>query len=78
MTGWELLAELEAAGRTLPVIMMTAYSEEPTPERARQARIVAYLCKPFDARVLLEALQRVPAQWPRGPRKSAHPPGHWP
>ena len=64
MTGWELLAELEATGRTLPVIMITAYSEEPTPERARQVGMVAFLRKPFDEQALLEALQRVHAPGP--------------
>jgi FixJ family two-component response regulator len=68
MTGWELLVELKAAGRTLPVIIITAYNEEPTPERAQQAGIVAYLRKPFDEQALLEALQRVNAQGaPRSP-----------
>jgi FixJ family two-component response regulator len=68
MTGWELLVELQTAGRTLPVIIITAYNEEPTPERAQQAGIVAYLRKPFDEQTLLEALQRVNAQGaPRSP-----------
>jgi FixJ family two-component response regulator len=66
MTGWELLAALQAAGRTLPVIIITAYNEEPTSERARQAGIVAYLRKPFDEQALLQALQRVKAQAPPG------------
>jgi FixJ family two-component response regulator len=48
MTGCELLAALKAAGRMLPVIIITAYNEEPTPERVQQAGIVAYLRKPFD------------------------------
>jgi FixJ family two-component response regulator len=62
MTGWELLAELKAAGRMLPVIIITAYNEAPSPERVQQAGIVAYLHKPFDEQALLEALQRVKAQ----------------
>jgi FixJ family two-component response regulator len=66
MTGWELLAELKAAGRMLPVIIITAYHEEPTPERMQQAGIVAYLRKPFDEQALLEALQRVATQGPPG------------
>jgi FixJ family two-component response regulator len=66
MTGWELLAALEVAGRMLPVIIITAYYEEPTPERLRQAGIVAYLSKPFDEQSLLEALQRVQEQGPPG------------
>jgi FixJ family two-component response regulator len=66
MTGWELLAALEVAGHVLPVIIITAYYEEPTPERLQQAGIVAYLRKPFDEQSLLEALQRVQAQGPPG------------
>jgi FixJ family two-component response regulator len=66
MTGWELLTALEAAGRMLPVIIITAYYEEPTPERLQQAGIVAYLRKPFDEQSLLEALERVQAQEPPG------------
>jgi len=67
MTGWELLDELGKIDSALPVIVITAYSEEPTPEQAQQAGIVAYLHKPFDEQVLLEALQRVCMPRPPAP-----------
>jgi aquaporin Z len=73
MTGWELLTALQAAGRTLPVIIITAHTEEAPPERARQAGIVAYLRKPFDELALLEALQRVNARGSRGHREPGRP-----
>jgi FixJ family two-component response regulator len=68
MTGWELLAELGKTNRSLPVIIITAHNEEPTPEQVQQAEIVAYLRKPFDEQVLLAALQQV-----CGPRPPAPP-----
>jgi two-component system response regulator FixJ len=67
MTGWELLAELKKTNRALPVIIITAYNEEPTPEQAQQAGIVAYFRKPFDEQALLVALQQACARWPSAP-----------
>jgi FixJ family two-component response regulator len=58
MTGLDLLARLAASGVTLPVVMITARAEEQTRLRAEQAGVVAYLRKPFEEGVFLEAIQR--------------------
>jgi len=66
MKGWDLLEHLRAAGIALPVIIITAYNDAQTHDRAMQAGIVAYLQKPFDDQTLLEALRQAYMQRPRG------------
>jgi FixJ family two-component response regulator len=58
MTGLDLLAQLAASGVALPVIIITARSDEQTRLRAEQAGVVAYLRKPFEEEALLEAIRR--------------------
>jgi FixJ family two-component response regulator len=58
MTGLDLLVHLSASGVTLPVIIITAGTDEQTPLHAMQAGVVAYLCKPFEEDALLEAIRR--------------------
>jgi FixJ family two-component response regulator len=58
MTGLDLLAHLAASDMTLPVIIITGLGDEETRLRAEQAGVVAYLRKPFEEKVLLEAIQR--------------------
>ena len=67
MTGWGLVDHLRATHTKMPVIIMTAYHERQTQDRAREADIVAYLRKPFNDQELIEALQRVIAQRHAGP-----------
>jgi FixJ family two-component response regulator len=62
MKGWDLVEHLRASGSTLPVIIITAYNDAQTHDRARRAGIVAYLRKPFDDQALLEALRQACAQ----------------
>ena len=62
MKGWDLVEHLRASGSTLPVIIITAYNDAQTHDRARRAGIVAYLRKPFDDQALLEALRQAYAQ----------------
>ncbi|AMJ61014.1 response regulator transcription factor [Bosea sp. PAMC 26642] len=60
MTGDELQAELIAAGRSFPMIFMTAFPTEATRSRVMAAGACAYLDKPADgdaiARYLAAAL----------------------
>jgi FixJ family two-component response regulator len=58
MKGWDLLEHLRAASIALPVILITAYNDAQTHDRAMQAGVVAYLRKPFDDQTLLEALRQ--------------------
>ncbi len=64
MTGFELQEHLVGAGSRLPVIFITAHDDPPTRERARQAGAVAYLPKPFDDALLLEAIARALGRQP--------------
>jgi FixJ family two-component response regulator len=58
MGGIELCAALAAAGRSVPVILMSARDDEGTKRRARQAGAVAILYKPIEEEVLLDAVNR--------------------
>jgi FixJ family two-component response regulator len=57
MTGLDLLVHLAVSGVTLPVIIITASTDEQTRLHAEQAGVVAYLCKPFEEDALLEAIR---------------------
>ena len=58
MTGIELKRRLSAAGCTCPIIFMTAIDDEATRQEAVEAGCVAYLRKPFNARLLLDAIEK--------------------
>jgi len=58
MTGFDLRRLLLAEGISIPMIFITAHDDEPTEECARRAGAVAYLSKPIDCEVLLEAIGR--------------------
>ncbi len=61
MTGVELHRHLVDAGRRIPTILVTAYPDEVTRNRALKDGVVCYLCKPVDdehlERCLRSALQ---------------------
>jgi two-component system, LuxR family, response regulator FixJ len=56
LSGLELKQQLDAAGRILPVIFITAFASEQIREQALQAGAVAFLSKPFEEQALLNAL----------------------
>jgi len=56
-SGFELAEQLAADRAAIPIIFITAHDDTRTRERARQAGVAAYLPKPFDERVLLEAIR---------------------
>jgi FixJ family two-component response regulator len=58
MTGLDLLDHLAGSGETLPVIIITARTDEQTRLHAERAGVVAYLRKPFEEDALLDAIQR--------------------
>jgi FixJ family two-component response regulator len=58
MSGLELLEHCEAAGMSLPVILITARDDVQMRRRAERAGAVAFLHKPVDAQDLLQAIQR--------------------
>ena len=56
MSGNELHERLRAAGRRIPTILISAYSDELDREIARRAGILSCLRKPFTSEVLLERI----------------------
>jgi FixJ family two-component response regulator len=56
ISGIELQRQLISSGRDLPVIFMTAIDTEATREAAYNAGCVAYLRKPFLAKLLIDAI----------------------
>jgi FixJ family two-component response regulator len=62
MSGLDLYEQLMTTMPHRPVVFMTAFDEAPSRERAKKARAVAYLVKPFDGKVLIATLRRVSQQ----------------
>ena len=57
LSGLELQRELAASGSRTPVIFITAYRDDQARALAQQVGAVAYLEKPVDEGVLLEAIR---------------------
>ena len=53
MTGIDLHRQLLASGRTIPVILITAYPDDNVRARALAAGVICYLSKTFDDDALL-------------------------
>jgi FixJ family two-component response regulator len=58
LNGFELYERLVGRGILIPVIFMTAHDSAATRDRARAAGALAYLPKPFDDHLLLDAIRR--------------------
>ena len=52
-----LLAELEAIGLHPPIIVVTAYDDPQTRQKAEQLNAVAFFRKPVDGAALLDAIE---------------------
>jgi FixJ family two-component response regulator len=59
MSGLELLAELRARGRRVPLILITAYDAPGLGGEALRRGAAAYLVKPFHGTALLDAVRAV-------------------
>jgi FixJ family two-component response regulator len=59
MGGFELQAHLVANRIVIPIIFITAHDDVATRERAQNSEAAAYLCKPFNDEVLLDAIRGV-------------------
>ena len=59
ISGIDLKRRLIASGSDFPVIFMTAVDSETTRQEAVEAGCVAYLQKPFLARLLIDAINQV-------------------
>jgi two-component system, LuxR family, response regulator FixJ len=58
MSGLELQERLNTEGRGVPIVIVTAYPEEPVRELALEAGAIAFLQKPFEEQSLLDAVKR--------------------
>jgi FixJ family two-component response regulator len=59
ISGIDLQRQLIASGRKLPVIFMTAIDNDATHEKAVDVGCIAYLRKPFLAKLLIDAINMV-------------------
>ena len=59
MTGFELQARLTADRTAIPIIFITAHDDVSLRERAETSGAAAYLRKPFDDELLLDAIRGV-------------------
>jgi CheY-like chemotaxis protein len=57
MTGLELHNRLAASGGPIPTILITAFPDERSRERALQAGVIGYLPKPFSEGDLLACIR---------------------
>jgi FixJ family two-component response regulator len=56
MSGFQVLNEMRAAHRMLPTVVITAYDEPGAREQCLAAGAAAYLRKPLDEKLLLNAI----------------------
>ena len=66
MSGLDLLSLLAACGSPIPVVILTAHSDDEARRRMLQAGAVAFLGKPFHGEALLGAVRRALAENPGG------------
>jgi FixJ family two-component response regulator len=67
MSGPELHRQLAAAGKSIPVILITAYPDEDARARALGAGVSGYFIKPVDDNDLVQCLCSVLGNDPEGP-----------
>jgi FixJ family two-component response regulator len=57
MSGLALQGRLAAEGRRIPTIVVTAYPDDRSRERALDAGALCFLTKPFDVNVLIHHVE---------------------
>jgi len=57
LTGFDLLQQLDAAGRDIPVILMTGHGNDSVLENAVARNVVTLLAKPFESEDLVDAIR---------------------
>ena len=73
LDGLDVLDRLRAAGRAVPVVLLSAFTDRPLVERARRAGAADYLGKDADRDRIREALRRAAGR-PAAPRERVAPP----
>ena len=66
MSGLELLPQIKAARPALPVIMITAYGDVDTRQRALEAGAQGLLTKPIDFDALKDEIEKRVSVWEQG------------
>jgi FixJ family two-component response regulator len=66
MSGLDLLDHLKEAGSRVPVVIITAHDDESAEARALHGGASAFLRKPLEAQVLLDAIRQAVAGTPVG------------
>jgi len=61
LSGLELHQRLQAEGRAVPVVFISAFGDERMRAQAREAGAIAFLDKPFQEECLLEAVAQAAA-----------------
>jgi FixJ family two-component response regulator len=57
MDGFDLQERLTADQVTIPIIFITAHGDAATRARAERSGVAAYLLKPFEGQILLDAIE---------------------
>jgi two-component system response regulator FixJ len=57
MNGLDLLKHLSVAGSRIPAVILTAHGDDEARQRSLQSGAVAFLSKPFNGQVLLDAVR---------------------
>ncbi len=73
MSGLDLLAHLVAEGGAVPVVIITAHDDAPTREKACALGASAYLRKPLESSVLLDAVHTALSRQPLGALRRGAP-----
>jgi FixJ family two-component response regulator len=58
LSGMEVLQSLRTAGADFPIVIITAHDSPTLREECMSAGAIAYLCKPLDVQVLIQAVSR--------------------
>jgi FixJ family two-component response regulator len=56
LTGLEIQLQIARMGRRIPIVIITAYDETESREKCLSAGAAAYLQKPLDGQILLDAI----------------------
>ena len=62
VNGLDIQQQIVTSGIFRPVIIITAHDEPATRARCMTFGAVAYLCKPLDDQILIDAVQRAAAR----------------
>ena len=65
VNGFEVQARLEESGVSVPVVIITGHDSDETRDRALAGQPVAYLRKPVNDQVLLDAIELALSHHPR-------------